>query len=67
MRNECNTNEESGLYKDIYEENRCVYRGSNPNNYIEFNDELWRIIAVEADNTLKIIHDKRIGKMAFDE
>ena len=67
MRNECNTNEESGLYKDIYEENRCVYRGSNPNNYIEFNDELWRIIAVEADNTLKIIRDESIGKMAFDE
>ncbi len=67
LRNECNTNEESGLYKDIYEENRCVYRGSNPNNYIEFNDELWRIIAVEADNTLKIIRDESIGKMAFDE
>lgn len=67
LRNECNANGDSGLYKDIYEENRCVYRGDSPNNYLKFNDELWRIIAVEADNTLKIIRDESIGQMAFDE
>ena len=33
-----------GLYKDTYETGRYVYKGANPNNYITFNNELWRII-----------------------
>ena len=56
-----------GLYKDLYEENRYIYRGNQPDNYIEFNDELWRIIAIESDNTLKIIKENNIGKIVFDE
>ena len=44
-----------GLYKDIYEEGRYFYKGANPNNYIKFNNELWRILSVEADGTIKII------------
>ena len=44
-----------GLYVDSYEDGRYVYKGSNPNNYIIFNNELWRIISIERDNTLKII------------
>jgi len=56
-----------GLYLDIYEPGvatfssdsninaRYVYKGANPDNYITFNGELWRILAVEADGTLKII------------
>ena len=59
--------ENDGLYKDSYEENRYVYRGSNPNNYINFNNELWRIIAIENDNTLKIIKNESISEQAFDE
>ena len=31
--------EGEGLYKDEHEKGRCVYRGTNPNNYIEFNGE----------------------------
>ncbi len=42
-----------GLYEDENESGRYVYRGSNPNNYIEFNGELWRIIAKEKDGTYK--------------
>ncbi len=38
-----------GLYEDSYESGRLIYRGQNPNNYIEFNGELWRIIAKETD------------------
>ncbi|MCI9084661.1 MAG: hypothetical protein HFH46_03515 [Bacilli bacterium] len=56
-----------GLYKDSYEEGRYIYRGSNPNNYITFNDELWRIIAIEPDNTLKIIRNDIVKEMKFDE
>ena len=62
-----------GLYQDQYEPGRYVYRGSNPNNYIQFNDELWRIIAKEADGTYKIIRDEVLPQnanytaMAYDE
>ncbi len=56
-----------GLYEDSYEEGRLIYRGQNPNNYITFNDELWRIIAKETDGTYKIIRNKVLAKRAFDE
>ena len=59
--------EGDGLYEDIYEEGRYVYRGSNPNNYIMFNDELWRIIAKETDGTYKIIRNDVLEDRAFDE
>ena len=43
-----------GLYEDEYEAGRYVYKGANPNNYIEFdNGEIWRIISKEADGTYK--------------
>ena len=56
-----------GLYEDTYEPGRYVYKGANPNNYITFNNEEWRIIAVEADGTLKVIRNESIGAMAWDE
>ena len=59
--------EGDGLYEDIYEEGRYVYRGDNPNNYIMFNDELWRIIAKETDGTYKIIKNDTLPARAFDE
>ena len=59
--------EGDGLYEDEYEEGRYVYRGTDPNNYIMFNDELWRIIAKEADGTYKIIRNETLPNRAFDE
>ena len=56
-----------GLYKDTTEDGRYIYRGADPNNYITFNDETWRIISVESDGTLKIIRNESIGNMAWDE
>ena len=56
-----------GLYKDSYEAGRYIYRGSNPNNYITFNGETWRIIAKEADGTYKIIRNDVLEGRAFDE
>ena len=56
-----------GLYEDSYEDGRLIYRGQNPNNYIMFNDELWRIIAKETDGTYKIIRNETLEKRAFDE
>ena len=56
-----------GLYEDEYEPDRLIYRGSDPNNYIMFNDELWRIIAKEADGTYKIIRNDVLANRAYDE
>ena len=55
-----------GLYKDEYEEGRYVYKGANPNNYITFNNETWRILAVETDGTLKIMKKDNIGSKKWD-
>jgi len=55
-----------GLYADEYEAGRYVYKGANPNNYITFNNETWRIIAIEPDGTLKIMKKDSIGTMAWD-
>ena len=56
-----------GIYKDTIESDRYIYRGVNPNNYIWFNDEYWRIISKETDGTYKIIRDEVLPERAFDE
>ena len=51
------------------------YEGKNPNNYIAFNGEMWRIIGVFSDNThgltgqklVKIIRDQSIGGIVYDK
>ena len=51
------------------------YTGANPNNYVSFNNELWRIIGVfptddgtgNIENRIKIIRDESIGDIAWDE
>ena len=55
-----------GLYKDEFENGKCVYKGTNPNNYIELNGELWRIVSKEADGTYKILKNDIVTNMAFD-
>lgn len=44
-----------GLYKDDEEAGRYYFKGANPKNYITFNSEPWRIVAIESDNKIKII------------
>lgn len=55
-----------GLYKDTLEENRYVYKGENPNNYLSFNNELWRIMAIENDATIKIMRSEGMFDIPFD-
>lgn len=55
-----------GLYEDSIEKNKYVYKGTDPDNYVTFNDEIWRIVSIEADGTIKIIKNDSIGNMAFD-
>ena len=57
--------EDAGLEKDQYE-CRYFFTGANPNNYITFNNEKWRIISVECDGTIKIMREVSIGTMAWD-
>ena len=51
------------------------YMGADPNNYVRFNNELWRIIGVfdvkssengELEKRVKIIRDEPIENMAWD-
>lgn len=45
------------------------YAGGNPNNYITFNDELWRIIGLvntPEGQRIKIIRDESIGGYSWD-
>ncbi|MCI9585074.1 MAG: hypothetical protein HFH45_00315 [Bacilli bacterium] len=60
------TDSGDGLYADEYEPGRYVYKGGNPNNYITFNNESWRILSVENDGTLKIMRGTSIGSKEFD-
>ena len=57
-----------GLYEDSTRAGRYVYKGANPNNYIMFNNELWRIVAKEADGAYKIVRNEVLPEeMPFDE
>lgn len=57
-----------GLYKDSYEDNIYTYRGSSPNNYVNFDDELWRIISINtSSDTIKITASDSIYNNAYDD
>ena len=55
-----------GLYEDTYEEGKYFYKGINPNNFVKFNNELWRIISVGNDNNLKVIKVQGTKGLIFD-
>ena len=44
----------NGLERDTTSDNNIRYVGANPNNYVEFNGEAWRIIGVFGSN-LKLV------------
>ena len=50
------------LYKDEHGDIR--YYGATPNNYVSFNNELWRILGV-IDGKIKIIRNESIGRYAW--
>ena len=74
------------IIEDIYEENQGMlaydetvdnnlrYIGANPNNYVLFNNELWRIIGIFNENShgisgeklIKIIRSNSLGNIAWD-
>jgi len=58
--------EGDGLYADTYEPGRYMYKGTDPSNYITFSNQIWRIISVESDGTLKIMKKDSIGNRVVD-
>ena len=54
-----------GLKKDNTPDQNIRYYGSNPNNYVRFNNELWRIIGVFNDN-VKLIRKDSLGWLSWD-
>ncbi len=58
--------EGDGIYQDEYESGRFIYKGTNPNNYITFNNETWRILSVENDGRIKIVRNEVLPARAFD-
>lgn len=61
---ETNTNE---VRIDDYQNAR--YYGKNPNNYVSFNNELWRILGVfsiDKSDRVKLVRSDSIGQYSFD-
>ena len=70
-----NAEKSEELVYDETSDNNLRYIGSNPNNYVWFNDELWRIIGVmnniddgtgTKETRLKIIRNEPIGEFSWD-
>ena len=67
--------ENAGLYESKTEGGRLIYRGEEPNNYIELNEGtaqspsniLYRIVSFETDGTIKVVRNEKItGSRAWD-
>ena len=55
----------NGLKKDNTVDTNIRYYGSDPNNYVSFNNELWRIIGVFGNN-VKLVRSETLGKLSWD-
>jgi len=53
------------LKKDNTSDQNIRYYGSNPNNYVSFNNELWRIIGVFGNN-VKLVRSESLGNISWD-
>ena len=54
-----------GLKVDNTVDANVRYYGSNPNNYVSFNNELWRIIGVFGNN-VKLVRKDSLGSISWD-
>ena len=60
---------------EVVSENGYRYEGKNPNNYISFNGELWRILGVfdatshgqNGQNLVKIVRNDSLGALSWDK
>ena len=59
---------EEDLYSiDTDEGKKYYYRGIVNNNYLKFGNYIWRIVGLNADNSIKIILDKPISNERYSE
>lgn len=56
--------ENKGLY---YMNNNYIFRGEVENNYISINGNLWKIMALNSDETIKIIYAGKSEKSVYDD
>ena len=54
-----------GLKIDNTSDANIRYYGSDPNNYVRFNNELWRIIGVFGNN-VKLVRSEKLGYLSWD-
>ena len=54
-----------GLKIDNTPDQNIRYYGANPNNYVRFNNELWRIIGVFGNN-VKLVRSEKLGDLSWD-
>ena len=57
------TDEEDGLFSSS---GNYIYKGDIKNNYLKYNNMLWRIVRINADNSLDIILDDYITLLPWD-
>lgn len=64
-----------GLIEDTTVDTNIRFKGSNPNNYINFNNELWRIVGIfnvqNSESTImeklvKIVREDSLGQYSWD-
>ncbi len=70
-----NDKEKEELAFDGTSDNNLRYIGSNPNNYVSFNNELWRVIGVmnnvndefdKKESRIKLVRNESIGSYSWD-
>ena len=60
-----------GLYQSQDNPDRFIYKGENPDNYINIKENgvnvTYRIYSYEPDGTIKVVRDSSIGYMPYDD
>ena len=56
----------SGFYQTSYENGKYSFIGNGDGNYISIDNNLWRIISVESDHTIKIVKWSNTYTTNFD-
>lgn len=68
LQNKVTSSDSNEFMSNKYESSKYSYIGENPNNYITLNNgELWRIVSVESDHTIKVVKWDNTLTKAFDE
>lgn len=57
------TDDEDGLFSSG---GNYIYKGNITNNYLKYNNLLWRIVRINADNSIDIILDDYISLLPWD-